>query len=157
MVCASVICTVCAGAAWHWLSVRSCCDKRKVMCRACLNLSRLCYGCQHCTLAVALHLLRLTYYVSAWGRSGKYLNAHLKHTVYGRKYVRIHTHLHNAVPLVCAQAHPLPPPPKKNKKNSKYVPRSRMHLRDIWYLYQDFIQNWGGRALGFLPQENLMS
>ena len=37
-----------------WL-VRSCCDKQEVRCCACLNLSRLCYGCQCCILLVAQH------------------------------------------------------------------------------------------------------
>ena len=42
-------------AACHWWSVHSCCDKLEVWCRECLNLSRLRYGCQWCTLAVAQH------------------------------------------------------------------------------------------------------
>ena len=65
--------------------------------------------------------------------------------VCGRKHVCIHTHLRNAVPLVWGE--PASPPPK----TSKYVPISRMHLRDIRYLYQDFIQKGGG--LRFLPQK----
>ena len=41
-------------AACRWWSVRSCCDKQEVRCRASLYLSRLPrYGCQRCTLAVA--------------------------------------------------------------------------------------------------------
>ena len=49
------------------------------------NLSRLRYGCQRCTLAVTQHC-----HASARGCSifGKYLNAHLKFTVYGRKHGR---------------------------------------------------------------------
>ena len=75
--------------ACHWWSVRSCCDKQEVRCRASLNLSCLHYGYQCCTLAVAQHC-----HASAWGRSifGKYLNAHLKFTVYGRKQARLYTH-----------------------------------------------------------------
>ena len=72
-------------AACCWWLVRSCCDKQEVRCRVCLKLSRLCYGCQRCTLAVAQHCpspIEATYYSSIFG---KYLNAHLKFTVYGRK------------------------------------------------------------------------
>ena len=39
----------------HWWLVRSCCDQLEVRCCASLNLSRLRYGCQHCTLAVPQH------------------------------------------------------------------------------------------------------
>ena len=41
--------------ACRWWSVCSCCDKQEVRCCGCLNLSRLCYGFQCCTLAVAQH------------------------------------------------------------------------------------------------------
>ena len=47
--------------------------------------------------------LPFTYLLSAQGRSifGKYLNAHLKFTVYDRKQTStLQTHFHNAVPLV---------------------------------------------------------
>ena len=75
-------------AACCWSSVRSCCDKQEVKCHASLNLSRLRYGCQCCTLAVDQHC-----HASAPGRSilGKYLNAHLKFMVYGHKHGHIHT------------------------------------------------------------------
>ena len=36
-------------------TANSCCDKQEVRCHVCLNLSRLCYGSQRCTLAVAQH------------------------------------------------------------------------------------------------------
>ena len=67
-------------------AVRSCCD------------SCLCYGCQRCILAAA----SIISHVSTRGRSifGKYVNMYLKYMVYGRKHGRIHTHLHNPVPLV---------------------------------------------------------
>ena len=39
-------------AACRWWSFRSCCDKEEVRCSACLNLSRLRYSCQRCTVAV---------------------------------------------------------------------------------------------------------
>ena len=95
-------------AACCWSLVCSCCDKQEVRCCACLNLSRLHYGCQRCTLAVAqhCHAMLFTYWVllSAWARSifRKYLNAHLKFTIYGHKQARsvICTHLRNAVPLM---------------------------------------------------------
>ena len=92
-------------AACRWWSVRSCCDKQEVRCRVCLNLSRLRYGCQRCTLAV---VAQHCYLLSARGRSifRKYLNAHLKFTVYGHKQAHTYvntlpqTHFRNAVPLV---------------------------------------------------------
>ena len=95
-------------AACRWWSVCSCCDKQEVRCRLSLNLSRLRYGCQRCTLAVAKHCPALAIIAMQVHEdiqfSGKYLNVHLKFTVYGRKQAwsvgRIHTHLHNAVPLV---------------------------------------------------------
>ena len=76
-------------AACRWWSVRSCCDKQEVRCHASLNLSRLRYDCQRCTLAVAQHC-----HASAQGRLvfGKYLNAHFKFTVYGRKQARSYSH-----------------------------------------------------------------
>ena len=76
-------------AACHWWSIRSCCDKQEIRCSASLNLSLLCYGCQRCTLAVAPHC-----HASAQGHSifGKYLNAHLKFTVYGPKHGWSYTH-----------------------------------------------------------------
>ena len=97
-------------AACRWWSVRSRCDKQEVRCRACLNLSRLRYSCQRCTPAVAQHCHAMPFTCMSStkctirGRSifGKYLNAHLKFTVYGRKQARlvVYTHLRNAVPLV---------------------------------------------------------
>ena len=71
----------------------------EVRCRVSLNLSRLRYGCQRCTLAVAQHCHAIA---SARGHSifGKDLTAHLKFTVYGRKHSRIYTHLCNTVPPV---------------------------------------------------------
>ena len=90
-------CTVCEQPAVDAGSVHSYCDKQEVRCRACFKLSRLRYGCRRCTLAVAQHCPS-----PALGRSifVKYLNVHLKFTVYGRKQARIHTHFRNAVPLV---------------------------------------------------------
>ena len=66
----------------RWWSVRRYSDKGEVRYRG--YLSRIRYGCQCCTLAVAQHW---PLQPSARGRSifGKYLNAHLKFTVYGRK------------------------------------------------------------------------
>ena len=106
-------------AACRWWSVRSCCNKQEVRCRASLNLSRLRNGCQCCTLAVAQHC-----HASAQGRSifGKYLNAHLKFTVYGRKHGRIHTHLDNAVPLVWGSLR-LAPTKFLTSESSRLVPR----------------------------------
>ena len=72
-------------AACHWWLVRS------------FNLSRLRYSCQCCTLAVAQHCPSPTY-THAFR---KYLNAHLKFTVYGCKQTStLQTHFRNAVPLV---------------------------------------------------------
>ena len=65
----------------RWWSVCSSCDKQEVRCHACLNLSCLRYGCQHCTLAVTQHCpspIEATYlciYYSSIFR--KYLNPHL--------------------------------------------------------------------------------
>ena len=75
-------------AACCWCLVRSWCDKQEVRCHASLNLSHLCYSCQCCTLAVDQHC-----HASARGCSisRKYLKAHLKFMVYGRKHCRIHT------------------------------------------------------------------
>ena len=58
-----------------------------------LKLDLFRYGCQRCTLAVALHC-----HASARGRSifGKYLNAHLKFTVYGRKRTVGRTYTHTS-------------------------------------------------------------
>ena len=88
-------------AACRWWSVRSCCDKQELRYRACINLSRLRYGCQRWTLAVAQHCTSPTIQ-STHGLSifGKYLNANLKFALYGCTHVCIQTHLHNAVPLV---------------------------------------------------------
>ena len=47
-------------AACRGWSVRSCRDKQEVRCRTCLNMSRLRYGCQRCTLAVAQPALPCT-------------------------------------------------------------------------------------------------
>ena len=95
----NLLCIILYGlqAACHWWSVRSCCDKQEVRCHASLNLNCLRYSCQRCTPAVAQHC-----HASGRGHSifGKYLNVHLKFTVYGRKHGRIHTHVRNAVPLV---------------------------------------------------------
>ena len=89
-------------AACQWWSVRSCCDKQKVRCRASLNLSHLRYSCQRCTLAVAQH-----YHANAWGGSifRKYLNAHLNlrymaASKHGRSVGCIRKRLRNAVLLV---------------------------------------------------------
>ena len=72
-----------------WWSVRSCCDNQEVRCCASLDLRRLCYDCQRCTLAVAQHC-----HASAQERLvfGKYLNAHFKFTVYGHNQARSYSH-----------------------------------------------------------------
>ena len=77
-------------AACRWWSACSCCVS--------LNLRRLHYGCQCCTLAVAPQLpCKCTRTFNFL----EYLNAHLEFMVYGRSTVgHIHTHLCNAVPLV---------------------------------------------------------
>ena len=79
-------------AACRWWSICSCCDKHKVKCRACLNLSHLHYSCHWCTLAVSQDCSSLF---------KKYLNAHSKFTVHGHKLTSmLQTHFCNAVPLV---------------------------------------------------------
>ena len=99
-----VICTVCEQPAVDAVSVPSCCDKQEIRCRACLNLSHLRYCCRRHTLAVAQHChspIEAAYKcIHEDVQFGRYLNAHLKFTVYGRKHRYIHTHFRNAVPLV---------------------------------------------------------
>ena len=73
-------------AACHWWSVHSCCDKQEVRCHACLNLSCLCYGRQRYTLAIAICPSPVLISAQEHSIFEKYLNAHLKFTVYGRKY-----------------------------------------------------------------------
>ena len=85
----------------HWWLVRSYCDQQEVRCYASLNLSRLRYGCQHCTLAVAQHCPSLIVAKCTRTFNFKYLNMHLKFTVYGHKQARtLQTHFRNSVPLV---------------------------------------------------------
>ena len=95
---------------------RSCFDKQEVRYHASLNSSHLHYGCQRSTLAVAqhCHAMLFTYWgylLSARGRSifGKYLNTHLKFTVYGRKHGRSYTHTSaqcSPASVGLTQAHP---------------------------------------------------
>ena len=85
-------------AAWHWWSVRSCCDKQETRCHACLNLSRLRYIYQHCTVAVAQHCpspIEATYYTKCtWTFNFReYLNVDLKFMVNGCKHVHMYTHI----------------------------------------------------------------
>ena len=56
----------------------------------CIILYELRYGCQHCTLAVAQHCHPSARECSIFG---KYLNAYLKFTVYGRKQAQWYTHI----------------------------------------------------------------
>ena len=93
-----IICTVCEQPAIDSWSVAA-----VTRCRRRLNLSRLCYSCQRCTLAVAQHCPSPSYLLSARGHSifEKYFNAHLKFMVYGRKQTSmLQTHFRNAVQLV---------------------------------------------------------
>ena len=70
-------------AACRWWLVRSCCDKQEVRCHTCLNLSRLHYSFQCCTLAVAQHCPSPT---TKCTRTFNFVNVHLKFTVYGHKH-----------------------------------------------------------------------
>ena len=71
-----------------------------------VKLDRHRYGCQRCTLAVAQHSPSLWPSLSARGRSifGKYLNAHLKFTVYGRKQASKHVRTYVNTLLQCSPA-----------------------------------------------------
>ena len=126
------LCIILCGrqTACRWWLVCSCCDKQEVRCHVCLNLSCLHYGCQRCTPAVAqhCHALPFTYWVllSAWAHLifGKYLNAHLKFTIYGRKQawpVVLHTHLRNAVPLVWGSLRLAPTTSPNIKLKQRYI------------------------------------
>ena len=77
-------------------------------CRVCLNLSCLHYGCQRCTLAVAQHCPSpieanlATKYTRTFNFQEIFKRAFKIYGIWPRPhtYVRIHTHLRNAVPLV---------------------------------------------------------
>ena len=71
-----------------WWSVHRCCDKQEVRCHASLNLSHLRYDCQRWTPAVAQHRHWTWLKCTRTFNFRKYLNAHLKFTVYGRKHSR---------------------------------------------------------------------
>ena len=85
--------------AYRWWLVRSCYDKQEVRCRVSINLNRFCYDSQRYTLAVVQFF-------------GKYLNTHLRFTVYGRKHGRIDTHTSaqcSPVSVGLTQVHPNKP------------------------------------------------
>ena len=89
----------------RWWSVHTCCDKQEVFsvrCRASLNLSRLCYGCQRCTLSVAQQCHSARKYMRTFNFR-EIVKRPFK--IYGiwpqaQSVSCIHTHLCNAVPLV---------------------------------------------------------
>ena len=105
-----IICTVCEQLAIDGRSITALTNKSKVPCVIELEPSPVRLLMLHSGSSPALPFTYWGYLLSAWGRSllEKYLNVHLKFTVYGRKHASIDTYTHTLSPasVGLTQAHP---------------------------------------------------